>query len=148
MSLESASACICIRALSSRYTLRPTARGRLSPTVTEPCPRISAAGFAPSVFASDAPRAEPRTSRSGPRLPLRAPAAEQRGHVPQRAHRHAGAAERHDRGRMVVHDREHIGPRLVDLAVDETLGHRFPAARIERVAVEVVLEDVLGLHAL
>src|SRR6185503_4632384 len=47
-----------------------------------------------------------------------------------------------------VHHRDHLRARLVDLAVNEALGDRFLAARVERPAVEVVLEQVVALHAL
>jgi hypothetical protein len=53
---------------------------------------------------------------------------------------------------MVVHHRHDIGPRAIDLAVDEALadrGHaRFYSLAVERLAVEVVLEDVFHLHGL
>ena len=49
---------------------------------------------------------------------------------------------------MVVHDGEDIGTRLVDFAVDVALGHRFASLGVERIALQVVLQDVLHLHAL
>src|SRR4051812_7480059 len=44
---------------------------------------------------------------------------------------------------MVVHHRLDVGPRLVDLAVDEALAHRLARARVERIALEVVLDHVV-----
>src|SRR5437879_8794429 len=49
---------------------------------------------------------------------------------------------------MVVHHRHHLRPALVDLAVDEALAHGFAPPRVERLAVEIVLHQVLELHAL
>src|SRR5213075_316996 len=49
-----------------RYTLRPTARGTLSPTTTAPWPRINAPGFAARVFAKARPSSASLTSRSVP----------------------------------------------------------------------------------
>ena len=51
---------------------------------------------------------------------------------------------------MAVHDRHYIGPRAVDLAVDEALEHRlasrFANIGVERIAVQVVLDQVLFVH--
>jgi len=69
-------------------------------------------------------------------------------HVEQGAHRHAGDAERDHRRRVVVHYRHDVGPGLVDFAVDIALAHRLAAGVVQRPAVEVVFEDVLGLHPL
>src|SRR5688572_3089567 len=49
---------------------------------------------------------------------------------------------------MVVHHGHHLGPRAVDLAVDEALEHRFVPAFVACAAVEVVVEQVGGLDAL
>src|SRR5712692_9732481 len=49
---------------------------------------------------------------------------------------------------MAVYDSLDVGPRLVDLAVDETLEVERAAARVHRHAVEVVLHDVGRGHQL
>ena len=49
---------------------------------------------------------------------------------------------------MIVHDRVHVRTRLEDLAVNEALAHRLPSPRIDRIAVEIVLHDVLRHHQL
>src|SRR5205807_6994610 len=46
------------------------------------------------------------------------------------------------------HHRHHLRPALVDLAVDKALAHRFAPPLVERPAVEVVLHQILELHAL
>jgi len=47
---------------------------------------------------------------------------------------------------MAVDDRLDIGPNLVNLAVDETLQIRGATARIDRLIVQVVFDDVLRGH--
>src|SRR5215471_11615294 len=47
---------------------------------------------------------------------------------------------------MAVHDRQDVGTRPVDLAVDEALQIDAATVRIERVAVEVEGEYVLAAH--
>src|SRR5204862_7429352 len=74
------------------------------------------------------------------------PLSHERGHVEKRPHCDRSDAERHDRGGMIVHDRVHVRARLEDLTVDEALPYRLSSARIDRVAVEVVLHDVVWHH--
>ena len=45
---------------------------------------------------------------------------------------------------MAVHDGDHVGPRAVDLAVDEAFEIRARRVRLGRVAVEIELDDVGG----
>src|SRR4029434_7640169 len=45
---------------------------------------------------------------------------------------------------MAVHDGNDIVPRLVDFTVDETLEKAAAAVRIAGIAVEIVLDDVVG----
>src|SRR3989441_3367034 len=47
---------------------------------------------------------------------------------------------------MVVHHCHHIRPAPVDLAVNEALAHRFAPLRVERPAVEVVLQEIFFLN--
>src|SRR6266513_5710537 len=47
---------------------------------------------------------------------------------------------------MAVHDGMNIGPRLVDLAVDESLEETRPAVGVAGIAVQVVLDDVIGRY--
>src|SRR5262249_20957516 len=67
----------------------------------------------------------------------------ERGHVENGTQRHAGHAERHHRVGMAVDDRYHFWPRLEDFAMYEALAHGFAPARVHRVAVEIVFDDVL-----
>ena len=46
---------------------------------------------------------------------------------------------------MAVHDRHHVGPGAVDLAMDEALEIDAPGLAIARRAVQVELDDVAGL---
>ena len=50
------------------------------------------------------------------------------------------------RRRMAVHNRTHLRPRLIDFAVNEAFEVHRAATLIDRRAVEVVFEDVLGRH--
>ena len=59
----------------------------------------------------------------------------------------AGDAERDHARRMVVHDRMHVRPRLVEAAMDEALEIGRLAARIDRLALERELHDVVLLDA-
>src|SRR6266852_7508519 len=77
---------------------------------------------------------------------VRDPLPHERSHVEKRPHRDHRDAERHDRGRMIVHDRVYVRTRLEDLAVNEALAHRLSSPRIDRAAVQIVLHDVLGHH--
>src|SRR6266513_1446704 len=47
---------------------------------------------------------------------------------------------------MAVHDGMNIGPRLVDLAVDESLEETRAAVGVAGIAVQVVLDDVIGRY--
>jgi len=47
---------------------------------------------------------------------------------------------------MAVHDRVHVGPRTIDLAVYEALQVRPAAARIDRVTGESVFHDVVAYY--
>src|SRR5919206_463985 len=110
----SASACICMRALSSRYTLRPTARGRVCAERLRQRPskrwRAHEEIGAPLHVAN---------------LEVRQAFTDERRHVKQRAHLDARDAEGHDGGRMVMHDGHYVGPGFIDLAVDEALDDGF-----------------------
>ena len=68
--------------------------------------------------------------------------------VIHRLERHIGDAEGYQRRRVRVHDRDHIGALLVDLAVDVAFGeqgrHR-QTVRIDRPAVEIEFNDVLAV---
>src|SRR5947207_6336322 len=79
-------------------------------------------------------------------LEVRNSLSHERSHVEKRAHRDRRDAERHDRGGMIVNDRVHVRTRFEDLAVNEALAHRFSSPRIDRIAVEIVLHDVLRHH--
>jgi hypothetical protein len=63
-----------------------------------------------------------------------------------RQQRHAGDRERHDRWRVVVTHGVHVRPRLENLAMDHTLRIGPFLRRHDRVRVEIVFEDVGGLH--
>src|SRR5262245_42813916 len=45
---------------------------------------------------------------------------------------------------MAMHDRLNVRSRLVDLAVDKALNETGTAIRVERIAVKIVLDDVIG----
>jgi hypothetical protein len=47
---------------------------------------------------------------------------------------------------MVVHHRHHVGPRLVDLAVDYALEEQAVLAGAHGIAVEIEFYDVLSIH--
>ncbi len=47
---------------------------------------------------------------------------------------------------MAVHDGLNIGPRPVDLAVDESFQKTGAAPGIAGIAVQIVLDDVIGRH--
>jgi hypothetical protein len=47
-----------------------------------------------------------------------------------------------------VDDGVHVGPALVNLAVDESLGVELAVARVERVAVKVEFQDIAGCDEL
>jgi hypothetical protein len=74
--------------------------------------------------------------------------AQERAHVVEGPQRHAAHAERDDRRRVAVHDGFHVRPRAVDLAVDEPLDERRAPSGVDRLGIEVVLEDVGGGHEL
>jgi hypothetical protein len=56
----------------------------------------------------------------------------------------AGNAERQDRRRVMVADRVHLRPRLVDLAVDDALAIEPRFDRLDDLRVEGELVNVLG----
>ena len=62
-----------------------------------------------------------------------------------RDHRVAADAERHDGGGVMVADGEHVGPCLVDLAVDDALGIELHGRRLHRLGVQGEFENVVGL---
>ena len=69
--------------------------------------------------------------------------ADEGGHVEDGAERHAlDDAEGDHRRRVAVHDRDHVRPRPIHFAVDEALEIDGAAAGVERVAVEIVFDDV------
>src|SRR5216683_5892095 len=51
-------------------------------------------------------------------------------------------AERHDRGRVAMHDRHDIRPQAIDLAMNESLKIDAAGVSVERRPVEVELDDV------
>ena len=61
-------------------------------------------------------------------------------------HRDLGNPERNDARRMAVHDGIDVRPRLVDLAVNETLDEHAAAVLIDRIGIEVEFHDVVGGH--
>ena len=63
-------------------------------------------------------------------------------HVIDRAQDRSGHAERDDRGRVAMHDRFYIGPRAVDRRVDEPLEVYGTAARVDRLAIPIELENI------
>ena len=81
-----------------------------------------------------------RLSQNGAERPHRGAEVEH-GHE-----RHAGNRERHDRGRMMMTHRVHVRPRLENLAVDDALRIGPRHRRHDRIGVEIVFEDVAGLH--
>src|SRR6266436_4374875 len=60
----------------------------------------------------------------------------------------AADAEWHHGSRMVMADRDHIGPRLVNLAMDHALGIELHDWRYNGLRVEVEFQNVAGLHQL
>src|SRR5271154_196811 len=60
----------------------------------------------------------------------------------------AGDAERDDARRVIVDHSLHIGPCLVDRAMDEALEVRRAATLVDRSAVERIFDDVVLLDAL
>ena len=81
------------------------------------------------------------------RIPDRHLVADRGAHVEDRLDLAAGHAERDHAFAVVVHDRHHVRPRLVERAVDEALEIGRAAARIDRVAFEREFHDVGGLDA-
>src|SRR5262249_59044100 len=69
-------------------------------------------------------------------------------HVQERPELAFGDAERNDARAMVVDDAVDVGTRLVDAAMDEALEIGRPPARIDRIALERELHDVVDLDAL
>ena len=71
---------------------------------------------------------------------------EDRHHSIAVAQRHRADAERDELRRVGMHDRHHVRPRFVDLAVEEALLILVRSVAPDRLAVEVVFNDVVGRH--
>ncbi len=82
------------------------------------------------------------------RVPERRSRAHAGAEVVDRLELHAGNAERQDRRRVMVADRVHLRPRLVDLAVDDALAVEPLLDRLDDLRVERELVNVLRLHQL
>src|SRR6266480_1241491 len=139
-----------MRALTSVYTARNTAVCSVGPHATLPCARIRATFFLPMTAARATPLGALLTSMSvAPNFLWMSntgtPSA-MKATLKHRLHRHADQPERDHRGRMAVDDRLNIGPRLVDLAVDESLEETGAAPGIAGIALQIVLDDVSGRH--
>ena len=75
-------------------------------------------------------------------LVRRHPAIEERAEMEYRAQRHVADAERDHGRRVAVHDRLHVGPRLIDRAVNEALGEQPRLRRLHRSRSEIEFENV------
>jgi hypothetical protein len=62
--------------------------------------------------------------------------------------RHARDRERQHGRRMMMNHRHHVGPRLIDAAMNDTLGKELLGRRLHRLRIERELEHVGGLHQL
>ena len=69
-------------------------------------------------------------------------------HVHDRSHLVAGDAIGDHARAVVVDDRHRIGPRLIGAAVDRALGVEVLALGVDRLAVEIELDDVVPLDPL
>ncbi len=73
-------------------------------------------------------------------------AGQEGGHMEHRLHLRFDQAEGDDRGRMAVDDGIDVGPRPINLAMDEALDGSGGCVRVARVAVEAEFDDVAGRH--
>ena len=73
-------------------------------------------------------------------------AGEEGGIMEHRPHRLSDEAERNYRRRMRVHHARHVGPCLVNRAVDEAFEKDAAPARLARLRVEIEFHDVSGSH--
>ncbi len=73
--------------------------------------------------------------------------AEEAAHVPDRPQRHAAHEPNGiTAGEWLCTTAMHVGPRAVDLAVDEALEIDRRASAVDRVAVEIEFDDVAARH--
>src|SRR5215470_14541403 len=75
-------------------------------------------------------------------IPERNQGAYRRAQMIDRLQRDAGNAERHDRTRMMVADRMHVGARLVNAAVNDALAVEKSDLRNDRLRIEREFENV------
>src|SRR2546430_59110 len=127
---------------------RNTSSRRLVPTTVAPWRRISTTECLPSARASEAPSAgfttrrlvSPKSSRlsqNGPTAPIPAPGWNTR----------TNGSPLMQGGMMMAH-RDHVRPRLEDLAMDDALRIEVHGRRLDGLRVEVELQDVVRLHQL
>ncbi len=129
---------------------RDTSSRKLPPTTVAPWRFISTAGCAAERFRQRPPllrlhHQEISVAELLVLIPERHVLAGRSAKVKHRHNRLAGDGERHHRRRVVMAHRHHVGPRLINAAVNDPLGIELHFGQAQRLGIERVFQDIVGL---